>query len=89
MGTPDPALRARIVASWPLPGVGAGSGLVWAGGLLVAIQDDAPAAARIDPATRAATILPLLPDAGRQAKMEKPDLEAIVAAPDGALWLIG
>lgn len=85
----DAGLTARIVASWDLPGVGAGSGLVWAEGALVAIQDDAPAVARIDPATRAITIWPLLAEAGRMTKREKPDLEAIAEGPDGALWLLG
>lgn len=89
MALPDPALTARIVESHDLPGVGAGSGLVWADGALIAIQDDAPAAARIDPATRAVTILPLGPDPARLPKMEKPDLEAIAVASDGALWLLG
>ncbi len=89
MAAQDAALTARIVEVRDLPGVGAGSGLVWAGRALVAIQDDAPAAARIDPLTLEITLLPLAPDAGRQAKLEKPDLEAIAVARDGALWLLG
>lgn len=85
----DPQLTARIVEVRDLPGVGAGSGLAWAGGQLVAIQDDAPAAARIDPATRAIVILPLAADPGRLPKQEKPDLEAIATGPAGELWLLG
>ncbi len=31
----DPALTVRVVESWPLPGVRAGSGLAWHGASLV------------------------------------------------------
>jgi hypothetical protein len=89
LAAPDPALSARIVDVWDLPGVGAGSGLIRAAGALIAVQDDAPAAARIDPDARTVALMPLAPDATRMAKRVKPDLEAIAAGPDGALWIFG
>ena len=89
MAARDPGLSARIVEAWDLPGVGAGSGLVRLGDALIAIQDDALAAARIDPATRAVMLLPLAAGPARLPKMVKPDLEALALGPDGALWLLG
>ncbi|MGQ0587506.1 MAG: DUF6929 family protein [Gammaproteobacteria bacterium] len=81
-------LNARIVESWPLPGVRAGSALLRIGAQLLAIQDDAFAAAWIDPATRKVAPL-LLRGAGLElAKLDKPDFEAAFAH-DGRIWILG
>jgi hypothetical protein len=82
-------LTARIVGSWDLPGVGAGSGLVRVGDRLAAVQDDAPALAWIDPETREVACVALEGAGTRLPKPEKPDLEAIAVGPDGTLWLLG
>lgn len=82
-------LGARIVGAWDLPGVGAGSGLVRVGERLAAVQDDAPALAWITPETREVACVVLEGAGTRLPKPEKPDLEAIAAAPDGTLWLLG
>jgi hypothetical protein len=81
-------LAARITASWPLPGVRAGSALVRIGERLLAVQDDAFAAAWIDPETR--KVEPLLLRGPGQAldKQSKPDFEAAFVH-DGRIWILG
>ena len=85
----DDALRARIVASWPLEGVRAGSALSWLAGRLLVVQDDVPALALIDPTTRAAERVVLEGAGLGMAKADKPDFEASVMAPDGSVYVLG
>ncbi len=81
-------IGARITASWPLPGVRAGSALLRIGDRLLAIQDDAFAAAWIDPATRKTQPLVLRGPGGALDKREKPDFEAAFAHA-GRIWVMG
>lgn len=81
-------LAARITQSWPLPGVRAGSALLRVGDRLLAIQDDAFAAAWIDPATRKTTPLVLRGAGGALDKHDKPDFEAAFTH-DGRIWILG
>ena len=81
-------LAARITQSWPLPGVRAGSALLRVGERLLAIQDDAFAAAWIDPATRKTTPLVLRGEGRALDKVAKPDFEAAFAH-DGMIWVLG
>lgn len=85
----DIDLSARIVESWPLSDVRAGSGLAWHGSTLVAVQDDAYAAVRIDPRTRRTAAIVLAGDGRALSKAEKPDFEAIARDAHGGLWLFG
>jgi hypothetical protein len=84
----DTALRARIVAAWPLDGVRAGSGLVWRGAKLLAVQDDVPRAALFDPTARVVDFVVLEGDGGPLAKALKPDFEAAVADA-GVVFVLG
>jgi len=81
-------LAARIVESWPLPGVRAGSALLRLGERLLAIQDDAFAAAWIDPATRKTQPLVLRGPGAALDKQAKPDFEAAFVH-DGRVWILG
>jgi hypothetical protein len=81
-------IAARITASWPLPGVRAGSALLRLGEQLLAIQDDAFAAVWIDPATRKTSPLVLRGAGGVLDKQHKPDFEAAFAH-DGRVWILG
>ena len=84
----DERLAARITASWPLPGVRAGSALLRLGERLLAVQDDAFAAAWIDPQTRATQPLVLRGAGSALDKQSKPDFEAAFAY-DGRVWILG
>lgn len=86
---PHPEVPARITESWPLPGVRAGSGLAWWGASLIAVQDDAYSAVRIDPATRRTAAIVLEGHGQALPKSEKPDFEAIAPDARGRLWLFG
>jgi hypothetical protein len=81
-------IAARITASWPLPGVRAGSALLRVGEQLLAIQDDAFAAVWIDPATRKTQPLVLRGPGEALDKKSKPDFEAAFAH-DGRIWILG
>lgn len=81
-------LAARIAASWPLPGVRAGSALLRVGDRLLAIQDDAFAAAWIEPETRRTAPLVLRGTGAALDKQAKPDFEAAFAH-DDRLWILG
>ncbi len=81
-------LAARISGSWPLPGVRAGSALLRLGDRLLAVQDDAFAAAWIDPDTRATRPLVLRGPGAALDKQAKPDFEAAFAH-DGRVWILG
>lgn len=85
----DPALRARLSSVTPLPGVRAGSGLLAVGSRLLALQDDAQAVVWIDPQTLRLQPQRLEGHGGALPKKEKPDYEALLRAPDGAIWLLG
>lgn len=84
----DDRLAARITRSWPLTGVRAGSALLRMGARLLAIQDDAFAAAWIDPATRKVEPLALRGAGAALAKHDKPDFEAAFVH-DGRVWILG
>jgi hypothetical protein len=88
VATREERLAARIAASWPLPGVRAGSALLRVGDRLLAIQDDAFAAVWIEPDTRQARPLVLRGAGGALDKQAKPDFEAAFAH-DGRLWILG
>ena len=81
-------IAARIAESWPLPGVRAGSALVRGGARLLAVQDDAFAAAWIDPDTRATRPLVLRGPGAALDKQAKPDFEAAFVH-DGKAWILG
>lgn len=76
--------------------VRAGSGVAWWGDRLAVVQDDAAFVALVDPATGLADAIALPVDDGvrqfggdRGNKARKPDLEAVVALPDGRLLALG
>lgn len=85
----DPALRARIQSIHPLPGVRAGSALIFKEGRLLVVQDDALAVAWVDPRTGAIEHVALEGDIGALVKAKKPDFESAFQARDGALTLLG
>jgi hypothetical protein len=85
----DPALRARIHAVTPLPGVRAGSALIFTGGRLLVVQDDALAVAWVDPRTGAIEHVALEGDGGPLVKAMKPDFESAFLAQDGSITLLG
>ncbi|MEJ7734300.1 MAG: hypothetical protein WKG00_34535 [Polyangiaceae bacterium] len=85
----DAALSARITASWPLPGAQAGSGLVAVGDRLLVVQDDVPAVLLIDPRTRVGETLVLEGGGAAMSKALKPDFEAALLGPDGAVHVLG
>lgn len=84
----DDGLRARITAVTPLPGVRAGSALVRVGARLLAVQDDAFAAAWIDPVAAAVTPVVLHGSGEALAKQHKPDFEAAFLH-RGRVWILG
>lgn len=84
----DAGVVARIVQAAPLPGVRAGSALVRCGDRLLAIQDDAFAAAWVDPATWTAQPLVLHGSGAALPKADKPDFEAAFAH-DDRIWVLG
>jgi len=88
IATREDKLAARITASWPLPGVRAGSALLKVGERLLAIQDDAFGAAWVDPATRKVTPLVLRGAGEALDKQNKPDFEAAFVHAD-RLWILG
>jgi hypothetical protein len=81
-------LAARITESWPLPAVRAGSALLRVGDRLLAIQDDAFAAAWIDPETRETSPLVLRGAGQALDKKDKPDFEAAFVH-EGLIWVMG
>jgi hypothetical protein len=81
-------IAARITQSWALPGVRAGSALLRVGQRLLAIQDDAFAAAWIDPATRKVEPLVLRGEGRALDKQAKPDFEAAFVH-DNRIWVLG
>lgn len=85
----DPSLRARLTSVAPLPGVRAGSALVWWAGRLLVVQDDALAFAWVDPRTLAVEHVVLEGHGAALAKADKPDFESAFAAPDGTITLLG
>ncbi len=85
----DPALRARIRTITPLPGVRAGSALIFTGGRLLVVQDDALAVAWVDPRTGAIEHLILEGDGGPLVKAKKPDFESAFLGRDGSITLLG
>lgn len=85
----DPSLRARIVSIDPLPGVRAGSALVFTAGRLLVVQDDALAVAWVDPRTNAVEHRALEGEGGALSKAKKPDFESAFVAADGSITLLG
>src|ERR1700741_2492644 len=90
----DSSLTATIISSFPLLARGgefvrAGSALVRRGRGLLAIQDDAWQAWQIEPRSRRLRALTLKGHGARKPKKKKPDFEAALAAPDGAVWVLG
>src|SRR4051794_22225770 len=79
----DPALRARVRSIEPLPGVRAGSALLWAGGRLLVVQDDALAVAWIDLRDGGIEHVVLEGHGEALPKGSKPDFEAAFEASDG------
>jgi hypothetical protein len=73
----------------PLPGVRAGSALVFTGGRLLVVQDDALAVAWVDPRTGAVEHRALEGDGGALVKAKKPDFESAFLAADGSITLLG
>lgn len=88
-GFEDPALTARIVSAYPLPGVRAGSALLRRGDSLLAVQDDAWSVAWIALPELAVALQVLHGDGAALPKKRKPDFEAAILAADGAVHLFG
>jgi hypothetical protein len=84
----DGGVVARIVQAGPLAGVRAGPALVRNGGRLLAIQDDAFAAAWVDPVTWSVEPLVLHGSGAALPKAEKPDFEAAFEH-DDHIWVLG
>ncbi|MDI1446080.1 hypothetical protein [Polyangium sp. 6x1] len=85
----DPHLRARIVSSRPLPGVRAGSALVWHDERLLVIQDDAFSVVWVDPASEAISRVTLEGSGEELPKSKKPDFEAAFVGPGRVVTLLG
>ena len=85
----DPLLRARIQSSRPIPGVRAGSAVVWSEERLLVVQDDASSAAWVDPGTFAVELHRLEGDGGPRSKADKLDLEAAFTAFGGTIYIVG
>ena len=85
----DPHLRARILSSRPLPGVRAGSALVWHDRRLLVIQDDAFSVAWIDPDSGVMERVTLKGSGGALPKAQKPDFEAAFVGPGRAVTILG
>lgn len=82
-------MAARLTDVLPLPGVRAGSAMAWHGTRLLLVQDDAWSLALVEPVTGAVEPLDIRGDGAPLAKHEKPDLEALVALPDGVALILG
>ena len=89
VSTREVSFQPRITACWPLPGAQAGSGLVAVGKRLLVVQDDVPAVLLVDPATRTVEKLILEGDGTARSKALKPDFEAALRGPDGAIHVLG
>jgi hypothetical protein len=87
--TEDRSLTARVVSARPLAGVTGGSALLDVAGRLLAIHDDAFRISWIDPRSFAIEKLVLAGDGAPLAKRDKPDFEAAVRTPDGAVHVLG
>ncbi|MEO7327779.1 MAG: hypothetical protein ABI193_04335 [Minicystis sp.] len=85
----DPLLRAQIKSSRPIPGVRAGSAVVWSDERLLVVQDDASSAAWVDPGTFAVELLRIEGDGGHRTKAEKLDFEAAFVAFGGTIYILG
>lgn len=85
----DPALVARIVSARPLPGLRAGSGLLWIGERLLALQDDAQALVWIDPHSLQLEPLVLSGSGLAQRKRDKPDYEVLIEAGASGIYALG
>ncbi|HVK67536.1 MAG TPA: hypothetical protein VM694_23785 [Polyangium sp.] len=85
----DPHLRARILTSRPLPGVRAGSALVWHDERLLVIQDDAFSVVWVDPASGAMSRVRLEGSGEELPKPKKPDFEAAFVGPGRAVTVLG
>lgn len=87
--TLDPKLSARILSVHPIPGVRAGSAVVWSDERLLVVQDDVSSAAWVDPGTIAVELLRLEGDGGPRSKAEKLDFEAAFVAFGGTIYIVG
>ncbi|MDP3859941.1 MAG: hypothetical protein Q8Q73_19440 [Stagnimonas sp.] len=85
----DPALRALITSTQPLPGVRAGSGLLAFGERLLALQDDAQALVWIDAQTLRTEPLILAGSGAALRKRDKPDYEVLLATGPGRVYALG
>jgi hypothetical protein len=85
----DASLRARLVDVAPLPGVRAGSAVVFCDGRLLLVQDDAHEAVWIDPMSRALERIALEGRGELQPKAKKPDFEAAFVGPGRAITIMG
>ncbi|MDI1482331.1 hypothetical protein [Polyangium sp. y55x31] len=87
--SPDSHLRARILASRPLPGVRAGSAVVWHDRRLLVIQDDAFSVVWVDPASGEMSRATLAGSGEELPKARKPDFEAAFVGPGRAVTVLG
>jgi hypothetical protein len=89
----DPSLTARIIESFTLEGVRAGSALVDAGGRLLLVQDDALSIAWVLPdrnrGSPAIRLVVLEGHGGPLPKAAKPDFEAAFIEPSGGVVVLG
>jgi uncharacterized protein DUF6929 len=85
----DRALGARVVSARPLRGISGGSALLDVDGRLLAVHDDAFRVSWIARPSFAVTPLVLAGDGAPLAKADKPDFEAAVRTPDGAVHVLG
>jgi hypothetical protein len=85
----DPRIVARVTEAHALEGVAGGSALLAVGKRLLVAHDDAYRATWIDLPSLATTHVALRGGGEPLPKATKPDFEAAVAGPDGAIYLLG
>lgn len=86
----ESGLVAQLRDPKPLEGIRAGSGLAWQEGRLVAVQDDALAAGRVDPRTGKTELIIFEADGqARLGEEDRPDFEAALTGPNGAVYIMG
>jgi hypothetical protein len=85
----ESGLVAQLVEPRKLQGVHAGSGLTWHDGHLVAVQDHALSAGRIDPRTGKTQLIVFDAEDDPPSPDARPDFEAAVTADDGRVYILG
>jgi len=86
----DSELVAQLLDPRPLEGIRAGSGLAWQEKRLIAVQDDALSAGRVDPKTGKTELIIFETDGqNRLGEEDRPDFEAALSGPNGEIYILG